>query len=231
MFWGLYQSGKTETLQALQDRLEQSGRQVHSFNAANFRKGEDLDAWFLEQLICIPGCLCQSISLNQILPGPVKGEGPFTRPATTIIIDHFDAVMKRGNIGNIEKFVADYAQQSHGGKRFNVLLCVSSVEYAKTILNWNGRRKILLAAQPDCQRWTAPSVTALINALVPPEWDSCQKEQLIRCGVKAGSPSFVTLLNLGRDDVVKHLPRAEIIDADWNSGCEALAGFFLHYFK
>ena len=71
-----------------------------------------------------------------------------------------------------------------------------------------------------------------LNALVPPEWDSCQQEQLIRCCVKAGSPSFVrTLLYLEQDRVAKHLPDAEIIDADWNSGCEALAGFFMDYFK
>jgi hypothetical protein len=147
VFWGLYQSGKTETLQALQAKLQEKGRRVEAYNAAEFVDGMKIDSWFLQQLTCIPGCSRATIHLNSVLPEPIPGVSPcFSLPQTTFIIDHFDTVFLHESLANLQAFVVHYAQQSNGGKRFNLLLCVSSASNAELILAWNGRRKIHLAA-------------------------------------------------------------------------------------
>ncbi len=119
-------SGKTEALSALDERLRSKGRRVQSYNAVSFEPGMRIYSWFLEQLTCIPGCLSSSIHLNTVLPEALPGNRTgFPCPVTTFIIDHFDRFMDAEDLKSVEGFVVNYAQQSVGGKRFNILLAVS----------------------------------------------------------------------------------------------------------
>jgi hypothetical protein len=235
VFWGPYQSGKTEALYALQKRLQNKGRRVEAYNAASFGPGMHIYSWFLEQLTCIPGCTAESIHLNTVLPKALPGNKMgFSFPATTFIIDHFDRVFDYELLGHVEGFVVNYAQQSNGGKRFNILLSVSSVANAETILSWNGRRKILLAMRPESARWSAPYFKNLLDVLLSSkhtEWTPEKMELLMYRCVKAGSPNIVrALIFSGPENLDDHMHLADVADSEWNEGCHALSKLFIPWF-
>ena len=235
VFWGPFMSGKTEGLSALDERLRSKGRRVEAYNAASFEPGMRIYSWFLEQLTCIPGCSSSSIHLNTVLPEALPGNRTgFSCPATTFIIDHFDRVMDAEDLKSVEGFVVNYAQQSVSGKRFNILLAVSSVSNAELILSWNGCTKIMLAMRPECARWNVSYFKDLISALLShtrTEWSSDKIELLLQFCVKGGSPKFLRgLLYAGPDHFGEYLKVAEVADSEWKEGCRTLSKLFMPWF-
>jgi hypothetical protein len=219
VFWGMYQSGKTEALKELQRKLSAQKRQTIALDGAKFRG--NLDHWFCKSLTCMEcgDCLILDELLAPPLPSPFNG---FTVASTTIIIDHFDAIIQTEDIQKVKNFVVGYAQQSNSGKRFNMLLCVSSVAYALEILSWNGGRKIMLAASPDAARWTEASLRPLVNKLVVTD----SKEAILQCASIAGSPSCVRSMLYSGPNV----RLAREWSKQWDEQCSCLRGSFKDVF-
>jgi hypothetical protein len=192
VYWGLYKCGKSTALEQLRINLKRDGRQVYAINGASFERGQNLDGWFLKEMTCFGFLQRVDVHLNKILPRKKAG-----RASTTIILDHFDTIMKGADHIDVESFLTNLAQQSMSGGQFNVILSTSSATNADRILLWNGGRKIWLPAQPDFSRWKQSSVRALLDGLTKNSataWKDKNRKELERLGILSGSPSIVRKL-------------------------------------
>ncbi len=84
---------------------------------------------------------------------------------TTIILDHFDNVMR---MRNWESCLTSYAHMACGSRRFNLMLSVTSEKNAAQIILLNGGKKFNYLGQdvPNYGRWLEPEITALVDNLL-----------------------------------------------------------------
>ncbi len=83
---------------------------------------------------------------------------------TTIILDHFDNVMR---MRNWESCLTSYAHMACGSRRFNLMLCVTSEKNAAQIIQLNSGKKFKYLGLdiPNYGRWLEPEITALVDNL------------------------------------------------------------------
>jgi hypothetical protein len=122
--------------------------------------------WFRKALN-IPSA-CDDVRLIDYLApgGPVAFDLESANPIdTTIILDHFDNVMR---MRNWESCLTSYAHMACGSRRFNLMLCVTSEKNAAQIILLNCGKKFKYLGEdiPNYSRWLEPEITALVDNLL-----------------------------------------------------------------
>ena len=206
--WGVYESGKSMAVREAAWRLqEDAGRQVillHGF-----------DLW------CVKG---RKQALRQALGVPDDTHEPlselFVKPATTLIIDHADLLLRdKDNPGDETlEFVLELMKESETTQKFNVLLVFNSWECANELVD--AGCKLVPAEAPG--RWSREQLEHLFDTLPDQAKGivSEKKDELLRLSTLSGTPGFLTY-EIARDPGPD--PRhAAMHDLEWRRGLKAL---------
>lgn len=204
VYWGVYESGKTTAVRNTGLRLQEAGRSVILLHGYDFSWHKKMHHW-LKHSVGVPVDTAEPISTFFIKP-------------TTIIIDHFDMMMKDERVDGILEFLRELSIESTDSCKFNILLVVTSWERALQ-LRKNGEK---ILDHPT--RWTGDHLNALFSTfpgLYTPQWNYQEKsDEILRISTLAGTPG-VLIEGLER---IPNEKRASILDLEWRKGTLALEG-------
>lgn len=199
LHWGVCGSGKTTTAKKVGLELQN----VHGRTVV-LASGLDLGPKFPS--------LQEKLKHRMGVPVDDRMSTFFLYP-TTIIITHFDYILKRYE--NAVEDLAALANESKESCRFNVLVVMESWERA-TKLN-----SVQILGSPS--RWTRTELEELFFSLpetIQVEWPD--HEELLRRAAIAGTPGFLMECI---DNKCLHKTRKEIVlDLEWQKGTRALKG-------
>lgn len=204
--WGAYESGKSTAVREAAWRLqEDSGRKVIFLRSYEYTWITSASAW-LRRAIGVP---------EDMVHEPLSEF--FTRPDTTIVIDHADMLMLD------DTRAADMVQMTRGllrmsteTRKFNVLLVLTSWERAKELCDAGCK----LVGGPQ-SRWTRGQINALYSTL-PDKAKSqmgARKDQLLRLATLSGTPGFLTM---GVHSPWLDAQHAAMLDLEWRKGMKTL---------
>lgn len=215
IFWGIQGSGKTAYSSWMADRLSKNGRHI----------------WHLDSHSLIgrhSAMIMRKICEN--LPGRERQFqlNPTSPPPTTIIIDNFDKAWANGNdrhsravVKQLRGIITMLADRSVMGKRFNLMLVISSPECARAVLQW-GQMRIQLIETVGI--WKREHVEALFN-MTPCPWHGEREHRLVHC-TTAGTPGFV-VWSASRRSLRQIEHTAKEMKKEWNDGLRILDDFLL----
>jgi hypothetical protein len=191
--WGVYGSGKTVAAFEISRRLQAEGRTVVFLNGYDWQCRHPRE--WLWKFIGIPN------AAEPISAFMKRG---------TIVIDDFSPLMKmEGTLELLGELVTD--SMSTGG--FNVMLCVTSWEWATEILKlrWGDWRPKLIG-YPGCGMWEREHVEQMAEGIY---MDA--SHEAVRASLRSKTPIFPP----GQDRRF-YLGRAETLDLEWRKGIQAL---------
>ena len=199
LHWGVYGSGKSTAAKHAGLQLQSEGRMVIRVHGYSLLEAKSMST-----------CLRYSIGV----PDDAQPLSTYFNRPTTIVVDDFDLILQResNNNGDTLACVRKLAEESEATKKFNVLIIVTSWEWAVQ-LQENGCK---LIGSPS--RWSRDELTELYGKL--PESSRAirseqQKEELISISALSGTPDFVGATRL--------CPRrAALLDSEWRKGTKAL---------
>jgi hypothetical protein len=192
VYWGPFSSGKTTSLKDLAVSMQDEGRIVKYIDAKGFAfsQSSTFSAFFKTRI----GMLAEAADPLSYLP--------HSEYAVIIIIDHLEDVMM---LQDTKAVLMSLTRSSSSTKTFKVLVTVSPLSYARSILYWNGGTMIRLAGSPGCGQWKMDQIRALasktphLQALTPTE-----REATIRLGAIAGTPTkFLEIAFMATDDKLR----------------------------
>jgi hypothetical protein len=212
VFWAPYSSGKTFALKSLTRSLRSEGKYIIYLDGKNFKwQSNPLFAW----LRVAVGLTPNAKGFEEYLPYQ-NGN------ITTIIVDHFEDLMKVPDTGPL--FVG-LARVSRKTKRFNILVAVSSAANAKDIILWNGHSKIRLACRPEAARWDAKTMRNLaLGSDCVQALSEANAAEVVECAVASGSPGKVEELA----SLVSCRRATETILAEWEAGIQILSPYAIY---
>jgi len=191
--WGVYGSGKTVSAYETSRALQAKGRTVVFTNGYNFyMQHGNLKKW-LRNSIGIP---------SSFDAYPISSF--FSTQRATIIIDDVAPLM---TIDGIYELLQELATDSVQSGRFNVLLCVTSFEWAVDILKLEGCFPKLVGF-PGCARWNESQLKEFASDN-PYEVDAL---------IKSGVPPFTSRIRAQNE--------ALTLDLEWKKGIQALSQLF-----
>jgi hypothetical protein len=193
VYWSPFSSGKTYALKDLTVKLQNSETYVKYIDGED-SVGCTTSSEFLFRSIGLPK---ESIvgDIGNVLPdssGSTK---------TTIIIDHFEALMR---FPDTESLIRALARECYDKNAYRVLLCITPLDQAVSVLKWNGGHKIRLAFWPHAARWDSP----ILDALVRKEFSTLAPDQIadvVRYASICGSPGQCCTFNMLRGKLRKRL--------------------------
>ena len=200
--WGIEGSGKSIAAALLARKLKsEKGRSVlfldhHSLTSPSIAS--------VVQMFCM------------MLPSREKSfqSDPTKPPPMSIIVDDLDKA-ENWNDGEFRKTIVSLAKISSSGKRFNVLLLVSSSSRARELLNWDWRH-IQLVGGPGCGIWRREHVSKLLGTDVDAEIvDLCSR---------ACTPGFV-VWSAKMPTIGRMRSNAERCALEWEKGLSELTTF------
>ena len=205
--WGVYESGKSTAVRETAWRLqEEAGRQVVVLHGHDFSWKKPGSVW-LRHAIGIPVDTHEPLSTL------------FTKPSTTVIIDHADLLMRDmdNRATDTLELVRALMIESGESKKFNVLLVLNSWERVWELVDVG----CTLVPGDAPARWTREQLESLFSTLSDTEIDSVGegREKLLRFSTLSGTPGY--LLYEARGDRIspKH---AAMHDLEWRMGLKAL---------
>jgi hypothetical protein len=206
--WGVYESGKSTAVREATWRLQvRSGNQIITLQSFDFRFGQPR-LQELRRLIGVPADMSNE-PLSEF----------FTRPDTTLVIDHADQLMrdKDSSSGEMLEMVMELIKESEATKKFNVLLVVNSWERAFELVRVGC--KLIPANAPA--RWTWEQLDTLYDTLSDKAKDRVgeRKDELLRLATLSGTPGFLTFEAHKEKYDSRH---AAMHDLEWHKGIKAL---------
>ena len=207
--WGVYESGKsTAAIQAAWRLQEEAERQVIGFNGFEF-------SWLKPPV----KRLRHAIGVPEDMTDKPLSEF-FTRD-TTIIIDHFDTLLRdKDNVGDETlEWVIKLIEESEQTKKFNVLLIVTSWERAQELVD--AGCKLVPSDAPA--RWTRDDLETLYASLCDKTRSimSEKEDELLRLSTLSGTPGFLTYEAIS-DRKRFSTSHAAMHDLEWRRGMKAL---------
>jgi hypothetical protein len=210
--WGVYESGKSIAAREAAWRLQE--------NAGN-------------QVICLQGYDFSYINpvsarMRHAIGVPVDMEDKqisdfFSKP-TTIVIDHFDMLMRDKNNLDDEtlEWVIKLIEESERTKKFNVLLLVTSWERAQELVDAG----CILVPGDAPARWTRANLETLYASLSDKSRSIIgeKADELLRFSTLSGTPGFLSYETYkaisGRECF--NPAHAAMHDLEWRRGTKAL---------
>lgn len=119
-------------------------------------------------------------------------DGPYI-----ITIDRFDELMNETNLNHLQSLVVSLAAESVRTKSYAVLVAVSEVRNATTVLSWNQGKKIQVVGHPVSFRWNRSEVEELAIRLAKNNTDMMSDKDIDLCCL-AGTPEFVFRIHSSR---------------------------------
>ena len=206
--WGVYESGKTTAVREASWRLqEEGGREVILLHGYNFRWLRPMKTW-LRHAIGIPNEM-HDRAISDLL----------IMPTTTLVIDHFDMLMREKDNTDDEalELVRHLISESALTQKFNVLLVVTSWERAKELVDAGCK---LMPGGPA--RWTHDQLEILFSTMTVSGKALEKKDELLRLATLSGTPGFLRFeLHSGERTDSRH---AAMHDLEWRKGTQALYG-------
>ena len=179
IFWGIQGSGKTAYSSWMAEQLSKKGRHI----------------WHLDSHSLIgrhSAIVMRKICEN--LPGRERmfQLNPTSPPPTTIVIDNFDQAWPSGNdkhsvVKKLRDIITMLADQSVMGKRFNLMLVISSPELARAVLQWDQLRIQLIET---IGIWKREQLEVLLSMTSYTSSTDDREDRLMHC-TTAGTPGFV----------------------------------------
>ena len=215
IFWGIQGSGKTAYSSWMAEQLSQKGRHI----------------WHLDSHSLIgrhSAMVMRKICEN--LPGRERmfQLNPTAPPPTTIIIDNFDQAWASGNdkhsravVKQLRDIITMLADQSVMGKRFNLMLVISSPEFARSVLQWDQLRIQLI---DTIGIWKREHVEVLFSMTSYINTDD-REDRLMHC-TTAGTPGFV-VWSANRKSLKQIEHTAKEMEKKWTHGLRILQDFLL----
>jgi hypothetical protein len=207
--WGVYESGKSTAARQAAWRLqEEAERQVIGFNGFEF-------SWLKPP----EKRLRLSIGVPEDMTDKPLSEF-FTRD-TTIIIDHFDMFVRdKDKLGDATlEWVIKLIEESEQTKKFNVLLIVTSWEFAQELVD--AGCKLVPGNAPA--RWTSEQLETLYFALPDKATSEMgeRKDELLQLSTLSGTPGFLTyeVMSDRKRFSARH---AAMHDLEWRRGMKGL---------
>lgn len=208
--WGVYESGKSTAMREATWRLQvRAGNQIITLQSFDFRFGQPR-LQELRRLIGVPADMSNE-PLSEF----------FTRPDTTLVIDHADQLMRDKDSSGAEtlEMVRELIKESEATKKFNVLLVVNSWERAFELVRVGC--KLIPAKAPA--RWTRDQLDTLYDTLSDRAKDRVgeKKDELLRLATLSGTPGFLTY-EINTDGKELGSRHAAMHDLEWHRGIKAL---------
>ena len=203
--WGVYESGKSNAARNTALKLQKSGLFAIYMHGFDFAWKPTMCEW-LSHSIGLPGAVDHEWMGASGAESEIHITKLLNKP-TSIIIDHFDDVMRRHN-DTVE------ALQKLDTK---VMLVVSSYENALELCN----KGCKLIGTPGCGKWSGDELNELFSTLSKADqdkWTGVRKEELMRLSTFSGSPGYLSFAI--QNGASKQ--RAEIYDKEWRNGIHAL---------
>lgn len=145
-----------------------------------------------------------------------------------IIIDQLDNVLNSSfTKEELKTFIVSLAEDSYNNsKKFVVILAISDLNLANSILKWNDKEKILPILPHDFDvmklKWNEDQLSELYNQLIDFHCithTSSQKNKIMNLSIKSGTPRYILkcILNslFSADDVQILDMQAEIDEKNW----------------
>jgi hypothetical protein len=205
--WGVYESGKSTAVREAAWRLQEVGRQVihfHGFDFSSYKQPEGR----LRRAIGVPADMDD------------KHLSDFFLRDTTIIIDHFDTLMRDKDESAVRtlELVRDLIKESETTRKFNVLIVVNSWERAQELVGAGCQ----LVPSDVPARWTREQLETLFATLPVDVINNVgdKKDTLLRLATLSGTPGFLVF-----EANCKNLPNARYAamhDLEWRKGIKAL---------
>jgi hypothetical protein len=212
IFWGIQGSGKTAYSSWMAEQLGQTGRHI----------------WHLDSHSLVgrhSAMVMRKICEN--LPGRFQ-LNPRSPPPTTIVIDNFDQVWASGSdkhsravVKQLRDIVIMLADQSVMGKRFNLMLVISSPELARSVLQWDQLRIQLI---DTIGIWKREHVEVLFGMTSYANMGD-REDRLMHC-TTAGTPGFV-VWSANRKSLKQIEHTAKEMEKRWTHGLRVLQDFLL----
>jgi len=204
--WGVYESGKSTAAKNAGLMLQNdSGRLVTLLNGYDFSWKPSMRSW---------------LRTGIGIPDYAKPLSTFFNKPTTIIIDHFDLMMRDKRCNDTLDVLRELADESVATQKFNILLIVTSWERAIEL------RDIGCTVIESPSRWTKDQLSSLFStfpATVKEKYSSEEKEELMNLATLAGTPGYLTFEAHSGYKKGKPCPRyASIFDLEWRKGTAAL---------
>lgn len=204
--WGVFESGKSTAVREAAWRLqEEACRKVIVI------EGYDLYQGSLE------------LKLRQLIGIPVDTHEPlselFLKPATTMIIDHADMLMRDKDDRSVDtlELVRKLIKESKETGKFNVLLVFNSWERAEELVCVGC--KLVSSGYPG--RWTGEQLYTLFHTLPETVRNKVgeNKDELLRLSTLSGTPGFLIFEAHGEWSDSRY---AALHDLEWRKGTTAL---------
>ena len=214
--WGVEGSGKTAYASRLARELKEKGRSVLFLN---YRSLSDKISAAAVQKFC------------EMLPDRERAfqMDPTKPPPTTIIVDDFDGTPAEDGHGTpaedrLGDMIKSMAKASSTGRRFNVLLLVSSARRAQEILDWSWTH-ISLVGAPGCGIWRDSHIAQLFNMHPRLAADEDKEELLALCS-RAGTPEFIVACSRAASRAPQGMAKlrkiADRSAMEWRDGIQTL---------
>ena len=211
--WGIKGSGKTAYAACLARRLKgEKGRSVLFLDHNSLSSG--ISAMVIRKFCEMLPERERSFNLNPTEP-----------PPTSIIVDDFDnnnGYDEGWNTDNhLRNMIKTIAKTSCTGKRFNVLLLVTSSSRAREILGWDWAH-IQLVGTPGCGAWKENHVSELFN-MYPRLVSSDDRQERLAICTRAGTPEFVIWSSRTTTATTRMKTNAERHALEWEKGVQELS--------
>lgn len=181
--WGPFGSGKSFALKDLTIYLQRNGCLVKYLNAQDFDRNvhKSSFAHFLKSELRQP--LDKSLGdISRLVPD--VGQPGVIKP--TFIVDHIEDVMM---IPDTQHVLTGIARDCREADSFRFLVCCNSLDYATSMLKWNGGHKIRLACYPDNGRWKEDILRLYIMTFQSIIGLSREEvDAILSCAILCGSP-------------------------------------------
>ena len=211
LHWGAYGAGKSVAAESAALRLQNAcGRTAIVLHGYDFIYDRGTAAW-LRQSVGVPPDLTAT---------PLSA---FFRRPTTLILDHFDLMVRDARIEDTLECLRDLARESAATQKFNVLLLLTSWERALELRDAVPGSRLI--ASPS--RWTETELNTLYNTLpqhIQGKWASQPSKQslpdLMRLAALAGTPGYLAFAAQSGFACPQQAAR---LDLEWRKGSRALA--------
>jgi hypothetical protein len=122
----------------------------------------------------------------------------------------------------LKDMIVELATNSRNTQAYSVVICVSKLEVATSILSLNGHDKIRQAGSPQSFQWNEDMVTEFINRSPTfSTWNSKEKAELAKLGSRAACPGFMFwITTLDRIDLTD--PMISITAAKYKAAWDAI---------
>ena len=228
VYWSPFSAGKSTYLRHITPKLVGEGKLAGAILTEGGLSDVDVSEWMYQELgmwhmnnnLAVHlADLLQKHPCTTTMENKDPGAGGHIRKPYAIIIDGFDETMRTADQRVLQNLIVTLAGTGHRTKLFTVVLAVTQIDNARTVLSWNGRQKIdLIGPRPERFKWQRPEIVALAKELAETNANGRStiiSDELIDICSLGGTPGVVIDAHCEDPDIPALKNKVEKISAMW----------------